>query len=888
MDERIGRWLAAWVDAVRRRPYLTLALAFVGTCAAGLYASRNLGVNMDLQAMMSKELPRERYWSEIRQSFPEALDPLLVVVDAPTPEAAREAALVLRDGLARDTSLFRAVEIPGESPFFEQNGLLYLSTDELAQLADHLAEVQPYLGELQRDASLRGLFALLRRGVVALESGDATVLNFTPVFTRLSGSVDAAAEDRPAPVSWRELLLGASVDDSPRRVVIAQPIVDYSAMVPAQEAIARVHEIAREAGLEGDSGVRVRVTGELALSSEELDTVSRGTVVSGVISLVAVTTILIFGLRSWRLALANSVTLSAGLVWTFAFAAAAIGSLNLVSVAFSVLFIGLADDFGVHFCMRWQDLCSQGRTSAEAMRETAGDVGFSLLICAATCVIGFLAFAPTDFRGVAELGVISAGGIVVSLFASLTLLPALVTVLNPPLPRGHARVFESAAFARLVSFPVRRARAVRIGALVLGLACLPFLLGVRFEYNPLRLRVETSDSVTAFNDLLATDALSPWSAIVLEPDRAAADATARALGGLDSVARTVTLSDYIPTEQPAKLAILEDVAMFMAPPPQSDRESVPPSTAEKIDALRRFATAAEGVESGANPEAAAALARLRSSVSRFLDGIERADEPARAAALQRLEHNVLGSLPDQLRRITAALGARPIDVQTLPSELVKHVVAPDGRVRVDAFPREDIGSDEAALFRFVESTVALAPNATGIALTNVESAYAVMGAFREALAGAAIVITLLLLVLWRRVTDTLVALAPLALASLVLVAIMVTLGMRFNFANVLVLPVLLGIGIDSGIHLVHRWRHQDHANDPLLHTSTARGVIQSTLTTIASFGALALSIHPGLSSLGTLLTIGLVLILIANLVLIPALLAGRSAGPRAATGSRTA
>ncbi len=880
MDEQIGRWLAAWVDAVRRRPWRTLVLVAIGTCAAGLYASRNLGVNMDLQAMMSQKLPQARQWVEVRRSFPETLDPLLVVIDAPTPEGARVAALGLRDALALDTELFRAVEVPGEDPFFAQNGLLYRSTDELIELSNQLAKVQPYLAELQRDTSLPGLFALLRRGVDALETGDGTVVNLTPVFAGLSGSVDAATENRNAPVSWQGLLLGETIEESTRRVVIAQPIIDYTAMVPAQAAIARVHEVAHGLGLEGDSGVRVRVTGELALSSEELDTVSRGTAWSGLISLVAVTAILIFGLRSWRLALANSLTLTIGLVWTFAFAAAAIGSLNLISVAFSVLFIGLADDFGVHFCMRWQDLCMQGRSSAEAMRETAGDVGFSLLICAATCVIGFLAFAPTDFTGVAELGVISAAGIAVSLVASLTVLPALVTVLDPPLPKGHSRVFESAWFANLVSLPVRRAREVRLGALALGVACIPFVLGVRFDYNPLNLRVPDSDSVTAFNDLLDTEGASPWSAIVLAPDGASAEATARELEALDVVDYTVTLSDYIPEDQAAKLAILEDAALFMAPPP-AEAGRPPASEAEQIAALQSFLSAPA---SPAALEATPELATLRTSVARFLASLDALDGAARTAALARLERNVLDTLPEQLRRINTALGAVPIDDRALPKELVRRAVAPDGRVRVDAFPREDISRDEAALLRFADTTVALVPTATGIALTNVESARAVMGAFREALLGAALAITLLLLVLWRRISDTLVALAPLALASLVLTAVVVALGMRFNFANVLVLPVLLGIGVDSGIHLVHRWRHADHDGDALLHTSTARGVIQSTLTTIASFGALALSIHPGLSSLGTLLTIGLILILIANLVLIPALLAGR----RAATATRSA
>jgi hypothetical protein len=265
MDEQIGRWITAWVDSVRRRPWLTLSLALLGTCAVGFYAPRNLGMDTDLQAMMSQELPRERYWSEVWRSFPETVDPLLVVIDAPTPEG------------ERDTELFREVEVPGEDPFFEQNGLLYLSTDELTELSNHLAGVQPYLAELQREVSLRGLFKLLRRGVEALQSGNSTVVNLTPVFARLSGSVDAAAQYRPAPVSWRELLLGATIDEPARRVVIAHPIVDYSALVPAQAALARVHEIAHELGLEADSGVRLRVTGELALSSEELDTVSRGT-----------------------------------------------------------------------------------------------------------------------------------------------------------------------------------------------------------------------------------------------------------------------------------------------------------------------------------------------------------------------------------------------------------------------------------------------------------------------------------------------------------------------------------------------------------------------------------------------------------------------------------
>jgi hypothetical protein len=527
----------------------------------------------------------------------------------------------------------------------------------------------------------------------------------------------------------------------------------------------------------------------------------------------------------------------------------------------------------VHFCLRWQDLCSRGLDSAAALRETARDVGLSLLLCAVTVAIGFLAFAPTDYVGVAELGVISAGGIIISVIVSLTLLPALITLFKPALPKPRVRRPDSAWMARLVSFPVRRARAVRIGALCLAVACLPFLLRVRFDYNPLRLRVQTADSVTAFNDLLSTDGMSPWSVTVLAKDRREADAAAERLAKLDAVDHTVTLSDYIPSDQEQKLAILEDVQLFMAPPPPAEHAPTPATPADEVAALQRFLSTTADMPATLDAKTREALDRLRAAVSGLLERLSGQSESQREASLGRLEHSVVGTLPEQVRRIDTALSAEPVTAKDLPPELVRDTVAPDGRVRVDAYPKRDLGHDDKELQRFADSAVAALPEATGIAITTVESARVVVKAFREALLGAALAIALLLFVLWRRWLDTLIALAPLALAGAVLAALGVILDLPFNFANVLVLPALLGIGIDSGIHLVHRWRHAANDADALLETSTARGVVQSTLTTIASFGTLAISPHPGMASLGLLLTLGLSLILVANLVLIPALVA---------------
>ncbi|HTO68545.1 MAG TPA: MMPL family transporter [Myxococcota bacterium] len=874
MDELIGSAVARWVDFVRSRPIATLVAAALVTAVLGLYTYEKLGINMDLAAMLSPDLPHQKTWNEITRAFPESNDPLLVVVDAATPERARDAALRLRDRLRQETKLFRSVEVPGEGPFFEKNGLLYLSTDELSKLADHLAEVQPYLAELRRDSSLRGLFVLLDRAADSLRKGDATVVELAPVFDRLARAVDAERVGHSAPVSWREVLLGESLPETKRRVVVVQPIVDYTAIVPAEASLARIHELAHEIGLGEGTDVRVRVTGELALSSEELETVMNGTAISGILSFIAVTAILYFGLRSWRLMACTTLALSVGLVWTFAFATVTVGSLNMVSVAFAVLFIGLGDDFGVHFCLRWQDLYGHSRDSAAALRETAKDVGLSLLLAAVTVAIGFLAFAPTDYVGVAELGVISAGGIIISVIASLTLIPPLIILLKPPLPKPRAEKPASAWSQRIVTFPMRHARGVRLGALGLAIACVPFVLKVRFEYNPLRLRVQTADSVTAFNDLLSTDGLSPWSVTVLAKDRASADAVADRLKKLDTVDHTMTLSDFIPEDQEQKLAILEDVALMMAPPPAADSVPRAPTPDDEIAALRSFLANTAEMPPTLDAKTRAALDRLRGAVSGFVDELAAADEPARAEALERLEKSVVGSLPDQVHRVETALSAQPVSAQDLPPELIKDTVAADGRVRVDAYPKADLGRDDKELQRFADAAVAVLPQATGIAVTTVESARVVVKAFREALAGAALAIALLLFVLWRRVVDTLIALAPLALSAAILAAIGVIFNLPFNFANVLVLPALLGIGIDSGIHLVHRSRHLP-AGEKLLETSTAAGVVQSNLTTIASFGTLAISPHPGMASLGVLLTLGLSLILLTNLVLIPALVANR-------------
>ncbi len=527
------------------------------------------------------------------------------------------------------------------------------------------------------------------------------------------------------------------------------------------------------------------------------------------------------------------------------FAALAIGHLNLVSVAFAVLFIGLGVDFGIHFVMRVQELLRGDAAPADAIEDAGRSVGASLVICAGTTSLAFFAFVPTDFLGVAELGLIAGAGMLISLVMNLTLLPALLafggTAPGRRFGEGPPRVRAGAR------------RAVVLVAVGAAVAAIPFLPRLRFDTNPLGVRDPAAESVQAFEALLAEGQAFPWNLNALLPDAAAAERTAEALRGEATVDQAIWLGDFVPTGQDEKLLLIEDAAFMMGP--ALDVTPAPPPTAAEerasLAALRERAAASGGVEAR----------HLADTLGTLLDAGE-----AGLAALR-------GVWVDPMRRdldfVRTLLAASPLAVDDLPETIRAQRIAPDGRYRVEVFPAEDL-SDARALAAFVDAVARAAPDAFGEGLVIHESGKIVVDAFQRALLIAACGVLLLLALLWRNAVDTALVAVPIALAALLCAAGTALLGIPLNYANVIVIPLLVGMGVDSGIHMVHRLRYGGDA-DGLLRTSTARAVVLSALTTLASFGTLAFTPHRGMASLGQLLALGIAMILIANLAVLPAL-----------------
>jgi|TARA_Y100000031_G_scaffold155240_1_gene205293 hypothetical protein len=861
-----------WTDGVRRLAWLVVAASVLLSAVAAVYLAENIRINTDTGDMLSADLAFRRHSAELNKAFPQFSDNLIVVIDGDSPDLSDDAARALADQLRQQPKLFGRVDDPAGNEFLRRNGLLYLELDDLYDLSDRLAEAQPFLGALWRDPSLVGLFRMLDLAIDEFLKDPAEApFELMTVLAALADVAEAQKAGEFRQLSWQTLMSGAVAPEDEilanRRVLVLQPALDFKSLRPAAKAMAGVRAAARDLGLTRETGVQVRLTGSAALAHEELQSVEKGMGVAGGVSLFLVVVLLLIGFRSLRLAVAALVTLLMGLIWTAAFAILALGALNLISVAFAVLFIGLSVDFGIHYGLRYKEGMDRDGDHARALSEAAEQVGGALTLCALSAAIAFYSFLPTDYLGLAELGLIAGTGMFIAFFANITVLPALLTVM--PRARGlHKRGGGRMIPVRPVfqSFIRFNSAAVCWSALAVGVAAAFVVPKAMFDFDPLNLKNPKTESVATIFDLMENNHTSPYSITVLTRNLDAAQALAGQMNALSEVDGTATLADYVPTDQPEKLEVIATMGLFLMPAFASAETNAPPSMEDRRAALGQIQGRLGELSAlqGAVGEAKAARRLSRALAALFGDG------PAKEAGLKELETRLLAALPGRLEALNLSLTAEPVRLENLPRDIAANQVAADGRARLEVFPKEDL-RDREALTRFVQSVKGVAANAIGSSVVILEAGNAVVAAFWQAGIISVALISVLLLAVLNRWLDMVLVFAPLTLAALLTVAASVIFDIPFNFANIIVLPLLFGLGVASGIHLMLRQREENSVSG-VLETSTPRAVVFSALTTIGSFGSIALSSHPGMASMGLLLTISISLTLGCTLVVLPALM----------------
>ena len=425
--------------------------------------------------------------------------------------------------LEKETGLFRGVYAPGGGEFFAKNGLLYLSMKDLEALSENLANAQPLLGLLSKDFTLRGLFSVIER-IVAQEGEMEQKTRLVPFFDHLAQTLESSTSSRPKPLSWQELILGdEAAADASRQFIILDPIIDYSSFSGGEPVIKAIYRIRDELGLHETNGVKVRLTGDVVLNYENLLTVSKGMELTTLISFLLVAIAVMIGLGSSRLVFASLATLLVGLIWTLGFAIAFVGRLNLISIAFGVLFIGLSIDYAIQYCVRYRELRTSGLGHQEAIVGTAKGLGVSLVVCTLAATLGFYSFLPTPYTGVSELGLIAGTGMLINLFTTLTVLPALLTLL--PLKKTGVKEFGSDR--PIYRVPYRYAKAIVVGAIAVGIGAAFFVPKVYFDYNPLNLYDPHCDAVVTIRELFKNEMTCPWTISILTRNAKEAEETVR-------------------------------------------------------------------------------------------------------------------------------------------------------------------------------------------------------------------------------------------------------------------------------------------------------------------------------------------------------------------------
>src|SRR5262245_26250365 len=847
------------VELSSRRAWLVISGFLLAAIVSAAYFTAHVVVTTDKNQLISSSLPWRQQEVMLDLAFPQRIDRILVVIDAATPEAATDATDALVNELSPRSDVIRAISRIYGGEFFERNGILFRSLDEVRRDTSDLISAQPFLGTLAADPTLREVFRALSQSLEGVRLEKAKLDDLTPAVAAIADAMEAESSGKAAAVACRTLMTGRAAEPSElRQFVNIQPALQFEDLQPGGKTTAVIREAASRLGLTPDKGVTVRLTGSVVLADEEFASIADGAALNSAVTLLLVGLVLWLALKKITVISAVFINLMVGLVLTAAAGLWMVGAFNPISMAFGVLFVGLGVDFGIQFSVRYRSERHWCSDLDHALLATAGRIAGPLLLAAASIAAAFYSFLPTAYVGLSELGLIAGTGIIIAFVTTVTLLPALLTVLKPP---GEQQPIGYAALAPLDHFLERQRNwivGLTLGATILGL---PLLAGLRFDFNPLNLRPQDSESVSTLLGLMNDPDTTPNTIEVLKRNLAEALPVAEKLRALPEVGRVLTLQSFVPEDQDAKLALIEDASFFLHNTLNPDRTDPEPTLAETTAAIEKLVPELSAAGRDRDNPAAVQAQRLAGLLAGLLKAPPTALDEARQALVKPWEIT--------LRQVRSLRTAEQVSIETLPPALTDNWISADGRARMEVAPKGD-GNDNATLSRFVTAVRSVEADAGGQPVFIIEAAATMVKAFLQAGALSIVAIALILFVALRRWIDVALTLVPLLVAIVVTLEICVLIGLQLNFANIIALPLLLGVGVAFKIYYIIAWRS---GGTNFLQSSLTRAILFSACTTAIAFGSLWLSHHPGTSSMGKLMALSLLTTLAAAVIFQPALIA---------------
>lgn len=885
-------------------PILTVAVALALGLASLAYSARHLEFQTSQKDLISPD-NRLVQLSEKIEPFDD-LDTFIVAVKNRDSRRSIAFLKALVARLASDPAHYQEVFYRVDPDRFRRWALLYLDPDELSDVRTRLLDHREFLDHLHRDPSLLTFFDEINRemadrmvgelftGFLADDTGEKEGkpldLNFLiRVLDQLQASLDrteAGEESLPFQSPWESLLGGKTRDDEAEEgyfwtdnegylLLFVTPGKVENSFSNALDSLRSLR--AQLADLNQDfPEVEAGVTGQEALNEDEMGQALHDMSIATALSAVGLTLLLGFFWGGLRRPLLEMSELLLALSLTFGLTTAVVGHLNILSITFAPLLLGLGIDYGIHWFARYQEeQVNRGFSPAEAARTTMDWMGPRILLAGIVAALSFFPLTLTGFKGLVELGIITSMGMLMTTATTLCVLPSLALLLDRVPGKRRTASKRSGRKAGGLHFSSGRAHWIAgISAVALVLS----LIGasrVSFDLNMLRLQSKDAQSVVWERKLLNDSQRSSMYGAVLARSLAELEQKARALEALPTVSQVHSVATLLPEDQAAKQEILQplqplltDMGSFRTRPEPTD----PAALLQVLGAIRFKMLAESASQWGADKPVQAQMRKVRDRIESLRQRLSSPDSAAARNALKNFEADLFADLNDKLDRVFDAATAPPMTVADLPRKLQQRFITPDQTYLIRVYPAGDIW-EPSELGRFVDDLRTVDPDVIGDPVT----LYVFTKAFRNACVKAALYavgfIFVLLLALYRKPGEALLVITPLLVGTAWTLGLMVLFGVRFNLANSLFLPLVVGAGIEYAIVIVGRWKETGPTGGSVtIARGTVKGVVLAGLTTTVGFGSLTVAAHQGIHSLGVLAMVGSLSILAAAVLLLPSLM----------------
>ena len=872
----LGRGLVVWTHACLRWPLAIVITAILSAGLAGLWTARHLGYKVSRVDLLDPESEYNKLWIDYIHEFGEDDDAVVVVEGRAREDVIAVLEEVSRE-VAREGDLFRSVLHEVDLSRIRAKGLHYLAPADLAAIDKFIERTEPILAggwaQLKVGTMVAGMAGQMVAGGAPgqAESPTASLERYSEALLAGMEPSAQAADPRLAEYvsPWPSMPESLSTlrDLSSEHLLAKNGRLGFVLlrMVKAEGgfagASAATDELRRIIAAVADRhpDTTIGLTGLPVMEDDEMRSSQQSMVWASGLSLAAVAIVIIAGFGGIRHAMMANGVLVIGMAWAFGWATVSVGHLNILSVTFTVTMIGVGIDYGTYYIGRYLEFRRAGHACDAALLETSGSVGPGILTGAITTSVAFFCAALTSFVGVAELGMIAGGGILLCCAAELLVLPAVVAIVDRSWLGG--RIPEPVPVHAWLAPVLRHPRFVALAGMAGTMALAGGLHELDYDHNLLNLQPDGLESVAVEKKLLEECDQSVWYALSIANSREELLARKEQLQSLPSVERVDEIASLLPVDEDLKRPIIERIRGRLANLP----ERPPEIPVDRLEALGETLGWAQG-------EAVKRPGGLRTAwhLERAREALRRMGPEDCFRTLAAFQQRAAGDLLTRLHALAGVADPEPPQLADLPPSLVERFVGSSGRHLLKIYGRGDIWNFD-ALERFVKDVRAVDPRATGNPLQAYEASLEMKRSYEQAALYSLIVVLAVLWLDFRSIVHALLAALPLALGMAQTLGLMGLVGIDLNPANLIGIPLILGIAVDYGVHIVH-----DALERPgpyRISASTANSVLVDALTTILGFGALMVASHKGLESLGRVLTLGVTTCTITSLVLLPAILA---------------